>query len=465
MIKHLTLLLLLFLTFSSHAQNILEKPKVDERIELLSIVFRLADCWEYSSKDFPVYVTEIENHFSSHKNHSLIKYIKQKVRKNGVGFDAVMKMAISISEPPNMTPLLPFSNEFPDKRWGEKRATKFLELLNQFYVDADCKTFFEKNQEMYQKAAAEFTKVYEELDLDWYQQFYGAAPKGEFRIINGLGNGGGNYGPKIKIDDKEIIYAIMGSWSVDSTGHPIYPSKSYFPTLLHEFNHSFVNHVVEKFHPSLEKSGETLFKHLQAEMESQAYGSWETMFAEAVVRAAVIKYLQDHNYDSELVQLEINDEIDKGFVWTDELVKELNRYDKNRNTYPTLESFMPELVTFFQQVAINIEETITKVEEKRPNVISITPFENGNQQVDPSTQKIEITFDKELIGKGHSILKGNDTFPEFGDIEYSADRKTIYLNINLKENTKYEFILSGWKFKSTEGFSLKDYPITFKTTK
>ncbi len=354
--KRTTIIILLHLTFFTNAQKseILAEPKVDERIELLSIVFRLADSREYSSKSFPNYIKNIDEHFKYYKNHELIRYIKKKLRKKGIGYDAVMYMAISISDKYPFQPIVPFTHKIPEERWGKQSASKFLHLLNRFYKDSDCEKFFKNNETLYQTASVNFIKVYDELDINWYQKFYGEKPKGEFRIVNGLGNGSGNYGPSITIDDKEFIYAIMGTWSVDSLGIPKYEVDDYFPTLLHEFNHSFVNHIVERYHSELSKSGEKIFNVLKDKMESQAYGIWLTMYAEAVVRAGVIKYLKDHNYPNEFIESELNDEINRGFLWTDKLVLELERYDKNRDIFPTLESFMPELVNFFNEISNNI---------------------------------------------------------------------------------------------------------------
>lgn len=364
------IILLLFITIGinsfSQGEQILSPPKVDKRIELLSIVFRLAECNEYSSKDFPIYVERIENHFGKYKDHKLISYIKNNLRKNGIGFDAVMFMAISLSEPPNIQPISPFSSDFPEERWGKKRATKFLKLLNQFYIDAECEKFFKNNESLYKTASKRFNEVYKKLDLQWYQNFYGQKPKGEFRIVNGLGNGGGNYGPKIILPNKkEVVYAIMGTWSVDSLGIPNFDFNSYFPTLLHEFNHSFVNHIVENNHKELQNSGEIIFEKVKTEMRDQAYDNWQTMYAESLVRASVIKYLTDHNSDEKIIESELNEQLDRGFIWTDQLVKELERYDNNRDKYPTLESFMPEIIIFFNNTAANIDRLKQQIDAKR----------------------------------------------------------------------------------------------------
>lgn len=416
--KRITIIILLLLTFNIYGEKseILAEPKVDERVELLSIVFRLADSREYSSKIFSNYVKNIEEHFKPSKNHELIRYIKKKLRKKGISYDAVMHMAISISDKYPFQPIVPFSSEIPEERWGKQRASKFLHLLNRFYEDTDCEQFFKSNQPLYKIASSNFKKVYNELDVNWYQEFYGQKPKGEFRIVNGLGNGGGNYGPSITINGKEFIYAIMGTWSVDSLGVPQYEVDDYFPTLLHEFNHSFVNHVVEKYHIKLSKSGKTIFGVLKDKMESQAYGTWQTMYAEALVRAGVIKYLKDHNYPNEFIETKLNDEINRGFLWTDKLVQELERFDQNRDKFPTLESFMPEIVRFFNKISNNISEIEKKVNTRKPKVVAQKPFENGSQSVNHDIKKMEIIFDRPLKGKGYSINegeKGDKAFPRY----------------------------------------------------
>jgi len=338
-------------------ETILKEPEVDKRVELLSIVFRLAGSHEYSQNLFPKYVESIEIHFDEFKSHDLIKYVKDELLEDGIGFSSVMSMAIHITEPPNINPIItPFPYKSLEEPWGKESSIKFLKLLNEFYTDADCETFFKNNKELYKTASNRFKKVYQNLDLEWYQNFYGAKPKGEFRIINGLGNGGANYGPKIfSQNGNEVIYAIMGTWSVDSIGTPTYEIGDYFPTLLHEFNHSFVNHLVEKYRSELQESGTIIFDKVKDEMNKQAYGNWKTMYDEALVRAAVIKYMKDHSYDKRTIENELNEQLSSSFLWTDELVKELDRYHTNRDRYPSLASFMPEIVKFFNLTASKID--------------------------------------------------------------------------------------------------------------
>jgi len=81
------------------------KPHVDQRVELLSIAFRLAGNPEYSSRKFKLYTDRIEHHFAAYKSHELIIFIQKLRKKNGVSFDAVMSMAVHIDNPPGFSPL------------------------------------------------------------------------------------------------------------------------------------------------------------------------------------------------------------------------------------------------------------------------------------------------------------------------------------------------------------------------
>jgi hypothetical protein len=77
--KQITTLILIVASHQGLTQSIytLDKPKVDTRVELLSIVFRLAECEEFSSNRFKLYSDKIENHFKQFKNHELIFLLRK----------------------------------------------------------------------------------------------------------------------------------------------------------------------------------------------------------------------------------------------------------------------------------------------------------------------------------------------------------------------------------------------------
>ena len=127
--------------------------KVDKRVELLSIACRLADYEEYSNPKNQLYVADISAHFEPYKNHPLIEYLRQLKKENGIGYDAIAFMAVSIGQPPAFDPIIPFSEKpIPDSRWSAESATKCVALLQQFYDDAHCAEFFDTQKQRYESS-------------------------------------------------------------------------------------------------------------------------------------------------------------------------------------------------------------------------------------------------------------------------------------------------------------------------
>lgn len=454
------------LTIFSFGQksNTFEKPKVDERVEILSIVFRLAECKEYSSEKFKLYTDKIQAYYSPYKNHELISFVRKLRKENNVSHDAVMSMAIHLDN--NLNPLVKFTDKIPDQHWGKDNAYEFVRLLKKFCVESNSKKFFIENQKLYNEVSEKFLPVYEHLDMAWYTSFYGKEPNEKFIVVNGLGNGGGNFGPSIAFPNgKRTVYAIMGTWEVDSLGMAKFTLGKYFPTLVHEFNHSFVNDLLDKNPEPFRKSGEKIYQSVENEMNNQAYGNWQTMLNEALVRAAVIKYMKDHKFTEQEIQDEINKQLNRGFLWIEELEAELENYDRQRNIYPTLESYFPKIVKAYETYAENRNSYLVKFDEKRPKITSIKEFTNGAENIDASLTQVTINFDRPLLGKGHSINYGDseETFPDIKEVNYSADKKSIILDWKLESNKVYNFVLSGIAIKSQNGIAIKDYVISFKT--
>lgn len=464
--KKVIILFLTIFCIQTFAQQklILNEPRVDKRVELLSIVFRLAEKPEYSSKDFMLYTDIIESHFNKYRNHELIEFTKSIINKDGIGYDAVMSMAIHLDDRFNL--IKNTSDISLDSRWNKENTNKFISLLKKFHKDTQFEKFFKNNTEFYTETSNRFMPVYNQINLEWYNRFYGEEPKGKFNIVNGLGNGHNNYGISISyIDGRKDIYAIMGAWSVDNSGMVTFSDDIYVSTLIHEFNHSFVNYLTEQNKEELRKSGEKIFSIVENEMKAQAYGEWQIMINEAMVRAAVIKYLKDHNYSQKDINNAIQHETAKGFLWIKGLVGELDKYDTQRVKYTTLESYMPQVVEAYERYT----KTIQDFDNKRPKVISINEFSNGDTFVSADIKTITVNFDKPLLAeKGYSIFygeKGKGAFPLIEKVEYQNNNKTVVIQVKIEKNKEYQFIMKGQNFVSVEGIGIKDYEIYFRTNK
>lgn len=333
---------------------LLEKPIVDKRVELLSIVFRLAEADAYSFQDFKLYVDKIEQYFGKYKDHELIQYTKSIVKENGTNWDAVMTMAIHLDD--NMELMAGVNDVWPaNGQWSQESAEKFVLLLKQFVKDTKFDIFFRNNTDLYTAAVDRFMHICEKVDLNWYSSFFRKESSDEFFIIIGIGNGPSCYGQVLEYaDGKRTVYAIMGAWETDNEGMPVwdrhlpYSDTSVLAILLHEFNHSFVNYLTDKYENSFRKCGENILSCIRTQ-EARAGGyDWKTMLNEALVRASVIKYMKDHDFAESEIDTEIKTHKEWwGFFWLEELVSELENYDRQRDIYPTLDSYMPKLAEFY----------------------------------------------------------------------------------------------------------------------
>lgn len=461
--KIITLLTIPLLLLGCQKKQILEEPKVDSRVELLSIVFRLAESRPYSFQLFELYTDKIRKHFEPFKDHELIEFTKELIKTRGVEFDAAM-IAVYLDE--NLNPRVNFSDSIPNKSWGKENTEKFVKLLNEFYTDANCKKFFDENKNLYREAESRYLPLYKQIDLNWFSSFFGNAPIDNFIIVIGLGNGPQNYGPHVQLtNNKREVYSIIGAERTDSLGMVIFPEKEYFLTPIHEFSHSFVNHLVDKNIKALEESGKKLFEPVQEKMRRQNYGHWTIMIYESLVRVSVIKYMKDHKYSDLDVKKEINRQLNLGYLWIEDLLAEIEEYDSKRTEYPTLESYMPRIIDAFKTYSQKIDIYRKEFDSKRPKVVSINEFSNTDKNVDSSLEHVTINFDKPLLGEGISINPGqqNEPCPKFKGYKYSEDKKSITLEWELEKNKDYAFILLGLQIKSEEEVPINDYEISFKT--
>jgi len=472
MVKHRFVLSLLALTniawSSAQAPPITPHPQVDQRVELLSIVFRLAGNPEYNMDSLPAYSADIDRYFAPYKSHAAVQMAQSLRNKKGVSFDAVMSMAISISQPPELKPLVAFTGAVPDQRWGVAATEKFLPLLRDFYRDSKFADFFAAHRATYRTAEARFATTLGSVDFGWYSRFYGKAPDLVYHLVLGMNNGGGNYGPRLIHDDGAMeLFSIIGCWTHDNAGDPTYPpDQGYLATIIHEFNHSFVNPAVDARWKTF-TGAEPVYASVADKMKLMAYGNAKTMVKESLVRAAVIVYFQDAGEDSQKNLRRIRQEQRNGFYWMDALVDKLKQYETQRAQYPVFSSYMPQVGLFYRDLSPHVTEVAAAFDAKSAHVVGMEPFANHAQDAEASIQTIRITFDKPLDpNAGYSISFGNggsEHYPIKGKPSFEDGGMHVVLPVELKPNQAYSFVLTSQAFVTPDGFPLASYTVEFKT--
>jgi len=466
--KILTAAFLTFCVIFASAQSQTVQPKVDERSELLSIIFRIAGAKEYINNNIPSYAKEIDEYFAPFKDHDAIKFVQKVRAEKSVGYDAVMSLAIALEISDSVRLCKNLSPISIDDRWGMDNVNEFVTLLNKFYFETRFKEFFSDHSALYKIAESKFDEIMKNVDFNWFEKFYGKKNSGKFHLILSIPNGGCNYGPKVIYNDgSEDLYAVMGCCVADSTGQPSY-SKGIAQIVIHEYNHSFCNPLIDANYNAMEPASVKIFKPLKNKLSSQAYSAPKTMEYENLVRACVIRYYLRNGVDENMLKYQVAGEFANGFIWIDKLVNLLGVYEKNRDIYPTLNDFMPEIVKF--ESTLSPKKIIREIKASTPKIVSIS-IPDKSKEVDPAITEITLTFDRPMSFKnGVSYGKqGKKCFPEFSDKKSKWDEKTKKhwtFYIKLEPDKDYSMSFPSQFFYDVNYYSLdKTYYLDFKTRK
>lgn len=328
-------------------------PHVDARVELLSIVFRLTgEDWDYNRSFLKPYSSDIDSYFSPYKNHPAVLLAKTLAEKQDFDLSAPMQMAVRVSPPPALVPILAFSDDVPGAGFDKQSALLFVQLLRDFYRDTRFGKFLADHRSMYRLAEDRFhNAVLREIDLNWYPSFYGAGQGGDYDLILGLNNGGGNFGAEFRMSDgREERFSVLGAWTADSSGNPTFDAPVYLDTVIHEFNHSFVNPVFDR-HKAEFVPAQKVFEQVADQMRKAGYPTSDIMVYESLVRVNVILYLESRGRSHAEIESKIREQQAIGFLWMDELYDLMQGYTSQRGRYPTFDSFMPVAAKFYRDLS------------------------------------------------------------------------------------------------------------------
>lgn len=438
--------------------------RVDPRVELMSLIFRLAGSPEYLQAKVPAYAAAADQHFERHRDHAGVKLARELRREHGVSFDAVMSMAIHVKDAESLAPLVPLDPrpETLDERWQPDDAERFLREAKRFVRQARFTEFLKAHEATYEQATERMQAVLDaHAQLDWFDRFFGARPAATFELALGMLNGGACYGPRVRLrDGTEALYCVLGVWQTDADGAASF-DRSVLDTVVHEFCHSYCNVLADANAEGLEPAATRIWPHVAARMKLQAYGSWQTMMRESLVRACVVRYRAAVDGAGGRDE-QVRHEEGRGFVWTGPLAALLEEYESARAEYPTLETFMPRVVGFFEEYVEEFEAR----QAKTPTVVSIAP-ENGAQDVDPALRAIVVTFDRPMLDGAWAVVRAGPNFPKtIGKPSYDADCKVLTIPVELEADHEYELWLNRGKFdsfQSQERVKLEPVRVTFRT--
>lgn len=437
--------------------------RVDPRVELLGIVFRLAGHPEYNRAVVKPYVDAVETQFGPFRDHAVVRRARELRASRGVSYDACMSFAVHLTDDGTLQERVPFDPrpDGLDSRWTPAEARAFLQDLQAFAAESKFAEFYDRERPLYDVAVSRMKALLDrDAHLEWFPAFFGARPGSRFAVALAMLNGPSNYGPHVRLsEDAEELHAILGVWAVDPEGQPLF-GTGVVETLVHEFCHSYANPVVDRHEAALRPAGEKLYAPVAVAMQRQAYGDWTTMMRETVVRACTLRYISRYQGPVAVVRRTL-DELNRSFRSAGPLATFLaDEYEPHRDRYPTLESFAPRLIAFFE------EQAAAAPQVEAPRIVKVSPAD-GAMGVDPTLDRIEVVFDRPMRDESWSLVGGPPELPELrGTPSYDAARKTWSVGVRLQPERSYVLRFNSPRFRafqSAEGIPLEPVLVKFRT--
>ena len=347
------------------------KVEASETIELMSVLSRLASYNEYCQENNS-YTADIDTWFANYKNHETVLYHQRLRQNHNIMYDAVASLGVHLTIENGILKLLS-DRSLLESRWNSVDLDEFLSKLNAFYSDTKFHEFFVAHQDYFSEYVNAYKKnVLPYFHQDWYSSFFGTEPKENYWVIIGFNNGDSNYGVRRQAaDGKRDVFNVC-TYRVGQN------DRGYAETLIHEFNHSFVNPLLDENidnYNLAQNAGEWLLKFSELVMNNSAYDHWSTVINESIVRAAEIIYMIDNGFPLNQITDCMYHEIGQGFTWTPELVVALRNYSNHRDNYRTLYDFYPEIVKC-------LDNYVTKEREKMDQCLSLSERETIHKEID-----------------------------------------------------------------------------------
>lgn len=443
-------------------------PTVDRRTELLGIVFRLAGSSEYSSNALEKYSADIDEHFANFRKHEVVQMAKLLRQRCGIGYDAVMSLAVNIEIGDGLRLCDDVSRSSLDHRWTLPDARRFVRLLDDFYTKSDFDIFFTNHEAFYRTAQQNLMRLLMRVDAAWFKQFFGTDNGLSFKIIICLTHSGSFGEHLIKRTGNSTIYAIVGTQSTDSLKNPIYKPAT-LGVVIHEFCHSFCNPIVDEHYSAMMSKAQEFFRIHSKLLCSRDFCSDKIMLNETFVRACVIRYYRSIGAPAEKIDRMIAMERNSGFLWIDNLMTQINLYEQDRISFPTLSSYMPHVVSSFNQLsARSINDSIMA---KSSEVIS-SSIVNRARNVDPGTEQIVLTFSTPMNTNAFGLSSSTNrkgVMPRVAGKKMYWDENNpaqLVIPVKLEPNTRYSMEFPAHLFLNKDLAPLsKTFSLTFKTAR
>jgi hypothetical protein len=317
---------------------------IDPRMELLASVHMLSTNTDLVDRGLP-YSKEVLNYFSSFSQHEAVE-MTERLRR--FSYDAPVTFMLHLSQAPALKRQLTYSDYLLLRAGGKNNLKHYQKSLQQFAKISNFEAFWNSKIAFYNQILDATLNSLGGMDLVKMVEDYYNETQGSYNIVITPAFDGGKGSKMPRADGKDDIYACIGTTNMQN-GIPYLDTDFLAFFVLHEFGHSFVDHLKEPY-VSRVAALEALFTPIKEIMTKQAYGAWGICVNEHIVRAAHIRMLE-LNMGPQYAKALLERDVKNGFIYLEPLVEKLKEYESQKaRGHLTFTEFYPELLSELEQL-------------------------------------------------------------------------------------------------------------------
>jgi len=313
---------------------------IDPRMELLTAI-QLTSNYSIINRDMP-YSKDILHYFKSFSSQKAVKMTENLYKEHGFCHDAPVALMLYFSQPHKLEQQIPFSDYLLGRSGGKKNLEQYQKTIKQFAKTANFNEFWNSKIPFYNQILDITVANMGKIDLVKTMEDYFNETQERYNIIISPAFRGG-YGPKIPgANGKNNIYACLSV--TDMKDDIPYLSEEWLLYYVwHEFGHSFVNHLTERYTDRVASSSK-LFEPIAKRMARIAYPKWEICVNEHLIRAINVR-LYELYLGVEESKNQLDDDFKSHFIYIEPLIEKLKEFEKQRDENNiAFSEFYPELL-------------------------------------------------------------------------------------------------------------------------
>jgi hypothetical protein len=354
--KKFAVIIIIFCSIGAYSQVATIKPiertigslhiSIDPRIELLTTTQLVSNSTMIDrGKSYSQEVITYFKPFSFEEAVTQTTYLEQNYT---FGYDAPPTFMLYLSQVPELKQQMAFSERLLERGGGDENLEQYRIALKQFAELSNFEDFWNSRIPLYNQILDLTIAEMGEIDLVKVLEDYYNETQASYNIILSPAFSGG-YGPRIPTNNgKYDIYGCITTF-FEKDGIPYMSGEELQNYIWHEWGHSFVNHLTEKYKDRV-ISSEKLLEPIAKKIAGKAYPYWYQSVNEHIIRAIHVRLLELYS-DSQKAKKMLENELGMRFIYVAPLIEKLKDFEKQRDENGiTFSEFYPELLNLFDSL-------------------------------------------------------------------------------------------------------------------